>query len=241
MPNDNDDLKAEETTASETEESVEEKEVSPESTETGEGEQELIEKPVSERGKNRISEIANERNLYKEKYEQLLRGEVVAPAQPSTTDIIGTLEKDLDKLQPEYTGDWVSDLEKARHLAKEEAKAEMKAELRFEREISELQQAYPELDDSKPTANQKLIGLINKQWELAGGLQSGQSFKKFVGEIMETLHEAKNAGKEETVSTLNEQLKEQAVSPSMGGSKETKSFNEMSVQELEAMAGYAPQ
>lgn len=237
MPNDNADQIANDTTATEATDVAEEKVVSPETEDTGNKEQELIEKPVqSEKGRNRVEELANERNFYKSEYEKLIGGQTPADSSP---DIIGNLEKQLDSLQPEYTGDWVQDLEKVRTVAKEEAKAELKAELKFEREISEVEKSYPELDATRPDADQKLIGLINKQWKLAGGLKSGQSFKKFVGEIMEIRQGAISKGKEQTLETLSEQLSTQAVTPGTSGSKETKSFNEMSLKELESMAGYA--
>lgn len=199
------------------------------------------EQKQSDRAQSRQHELAKKLEEAERKlsaYEQ--QGRTGSPEHSELTDVVGELNRKLEENgTPDYSGDWVSDLELARERAVAEAKAEVRKELQFEQDIAQAEQKYPQLNSDSEKADKDLIGLINETWQLSGGLKSGRRFSDFVDRFMSVQNKSKSLGAEESLEKLKQQESEQAITPSGTGTKESKDPKEMSLDELRSQLGYA--
>lgn len=193
----------------------------------------------SERGQKRIQELAQKANKAKEleREVQNLRSKLVdEPVQhKATTDEI------LENLKAEgvpYTGDYVQDLRIAEERAASKAlrqfeETQLKRE-RFVQDIASLEAKYPELNKERTDVfDEDLTDSLVKDFKEFN--LKPEQFKTYVERVMNLRKQSETKGKVSSVDELVKQEQQSAIKPTPGAVRESKTYNEMSLEELEAL------
>lgn len=195
--------------------------------------QEVLNEVKSDRGQKRVQELANKaRELEKENID--LRDKLVD--EPTSDD--GFLDSIMEGKVP-YTGDYVKDLNLAEERGAQKAVKILEKKLavrdRFMSDVNSIERDYPELRKGAENFDPDLTDELVKFYKDASNINPNLRLKPFVDRIMKLRKQSETRGKSLSTAEIVRQDNMGAVRPSGNIKRVEKSYNDMSLEELEAI------
>ncbi len=221
---------------------AEEPESEPETTEVPTDEEvdsNEVEEIKSERGKNRVQELANKAKALESEKEELENR--IAELEPLVAiDSKDNLFEQIENFNPQLSGDYEADIrtveERATKKALEEVRREQMKKDMLVSDILACEESYPELRKDSDKYDEKLSTEVVSFYTELRALNPNVRLKPVVDRLMKIKGYTANKSRAEIAQNLNKQLSEGATTPStnLTSDKETK---DLSLEDIEKMVG----
>ena len=198
-----------------------------------------IEEIKSERGKNRVQELANKAKALESEKEELENR--IAELEPLVAiDSKDNLFEQIENFNPQLSGDYEADIrtveERATKKALEEVRREQMKKDMLVSDILACEESYPELRKDSDKYDEKLSTEVVSFYTELRALNPNVRLKPVVDRLMKIKGYTANKSRAEIAQNLNKQLSEGATTPStnLTSDKETK---DLSLEDIEKMVG----
>jgi len=199
-----------------------------------------VEEIKSERGKNRVQELANKAKALESEKEELENR--IAELEPlvASAPVEDNLLKQIEDFSPQLSGDYESDLrtveDRATKKALEEVRREQMKKDMLVSDILACEESYPELRKDSDKYDEKLSTEVVSFYTELRALNPNVRLKPVVDRLMKIKGYTANKSRAEIAQNLNKQLSEGATTPStnLTSDKETK---DLSLEDIEKMVG----
>lgn len=198
-----------------------------------------VEEIKSERGKNRVQELANKAKALESEKEELENR--IAELEPLVAiDSKDNLFEQIENFNPQLSGDYEADIrtveERATKKALEEVRREQMKKDMLVSDILACEESYPELRKDSDKYDEKLSTEVVSFYTELRALNPNVRLKPVVDRLMKIKGYTANKSRAEIAQNLNKQLSEGATTPStnLTSDKETK---DLSLEDIEKMVG----
>lgn len=199
-----------------------------------------VEEIKSERGKNRVQELANKATKLEEEKKGL--ESKLAELEPL---VVRTKQKadplkELEDFAPQLTGDYESDIrtveERATRKALESVEKSQAKRDQLVSDVMACEEAYPELRKGADGYDEKLSNEVVAFYNELKSVSPDIRLKPVVDRLMRLKGHASDKSKAEVAQTLRQQQNESAVTPSSNLTSE-RAPKEMTLEEIEKTVG----
>lgn len=218
----------------------------PETTEVPDQDEEVeeetsneVEEIKSERGKNRVQELANKaKELEGEK--EALKNKIAELEPLVVRNSKDDLLKQIEDFAPELSGDYEADIRTVEERATNKALTAMKQEQAKKdalvSDVMTCEEAYPELRKGSDSYDERLSNEVVSFYTELKSVNPDVRLKPVVDRLMRLKGYSANKSKVEVTENLRQQVNESATTPS-NNLTSTKEPKDLSLGEIEKMVG----
>lgn len=199
-----------------------------------------IEEIKSERGKNRVQELANKAKELESEKEALENK--IAQLEPLVVknDSKEDLLKQIEDFAPQLSGDYEADIRTVEERATQKAiKAVQKEQAKKDALVSDVmvcEEAYPELRKGSESYDERLSNEVVSFYTELKSVNPDIRLKPVVDRLMRLKGYTANKSKAEVTQNLQQQVNESATTPS-NNIMSSKNPKELSLEEIEKQVG----